>query len=195
MRKIFLYMTMTCDGYLAGPDNQLDWFHLPEDQELNSDIVAIIGSADTGIMGYPTAPGMIAYWAGVPDNPSASPAERAIANVINKMQTIVLSNTEVELNIDNAELVIVKSDRDLIDTVARIKSRPGKDIGIPGGVRTAQKFARLGLVDEYILMVHPVAIGKGKPLFTTRSELELIQVKPYRSGVVQIRYRPHHPGP
>lgn len=192
MRKIFLYMTMTVDGYLAGPNNELDWFHPASDQELNDDIVAIIGSADTGIMGYPTAPGMISYWAGVLDNPSASPGDRAIASVINKMHNVVLSNADVVLNVANAELAVVRNDQDLVDLVARLKTRPGKDIGIPGGVRTGQKFARLGLVDEYILMVHPVTLGHGKPLFTTRIDLDLVSAKPYRSGVIQIRYRPRN---
>ncbi len=190
MRKVFLYMTMTLDGYLAGPNDELDWFTPPADQQLVDDIVAIIAAADTGIMGYPTAPGMVAYWAGVPQNASASPAERAIAEVINQLHTVVLSNTQLELNMDNAELVVVKEDQDLITAVTRLKQRPGKDIGIPGGVRTAQKFSRLGLVDEYVLMVHPVAIGKGKPLFTKRMNLELVRVKPYPSGVVQVCYRP-----
>ncbi len=190
MRKVFLYMTMTLDGYLAGPNIELDWFTPAPDQELVDDIVAIIAAADTGIMGYPTAPGMVAYWAEVPKNASASPGDRAIAGVINRLHTVVLSNTKLELNMKNAELVVVNDDQDLINSVSRLKQQPGKDIGIPGGVRTAQKFTRLSLVDEYILMVHPVAIGNGKPLFTSRMNLELVLVKPYQSGVLQIRYRP-----
>ncbi len=98
----------------------------------------------------------------------------------------------MSFDIDNAKLVIRKSDQDLIDLIVKLKSRPGKDIYTPGGVRTAQKFSRLGLVDEYILIVHPVTIGKGKPLFTMRVELELIKAKSYRSGVVQLRYTSRH---
>ncbi len=148
MRNVFLYMTMTLDGYLAGPNNELDWFIPATDQALVDDIVAIIAAADTGIMGYPTAPGMVAYWAEVPKNASASPADRAIAAVINQLHTVVLSNTQLELNMKNAELVVANNDQDLITAVTRLKQQPGKDIGIPGGVRTAQKFTRLGLVDE-----------------------------------------------
>ncbi len=71
-----------------------------------------------------------------------------------------------------------------------IKQRSEGDIYVPGGVRTAQNFSRLGLIDEYIMMVHPVAIGEGKRLFADRIKLELVSVKPYKSGVVQVRYRP-----
>ncbi len=183
-------MVMTLDGYLASPNNDLDWFHPPQDQDLVDDIVGIISSADTWAMGYPTAPGMVAYWSAVPNNPSASPADLAIANVVNKMHVVAFSNAMVELKLDNSELMLVKEDRDLVDAITQLKRRSGTDIYIPGGVRTGQKFARLGLVDEYILMVQPVAIAKGKPLFTTHNELKLTQVKPYSSGVVQLRYVP-----
>lgn len=55
---------------------------------------------------------------------------------------------------------MVKSDDELVEAVQKIKQQPGKDLGVPGGIRTAQTFVRLGLIDEYVLMVHPVAIGQ-----------------------------------
>ena len=61
---------------------------------------------------------------------------------------------------------------------------------MPGGVRTAQRFTRLGLIDEYVLHVHPVAIGTGKSLFTRKTNLKLVSAKTYDSGVMQIRYQP-----
>ncbi len=189
-RKIFLYMTTTLDGYLSGPNNELDWFHPPSDQELVDDIVAILSSADTWLMGYPTAPGLIAYWAAVPNNPSASPADRAIARALAPLHAVVLSNKPVNLDLKNSELALIRGDQDLVDLARRLRIQPGKDIYIPGGVRTGQKFSRLGLVDEYILMVYPVAIGKGQPLFTSRTRLHLKYTKSYASGVVQLRYQP-----
>ena len=74
--------------------------------------------------------------------------------------------------------------------VEEIKQKRGGSIYVPGGVRTGQKFARLGLIDEYILMVHPVAIGEGKRLFTRTVHLKLVSTKAYGSGVIQVRYRP-----
>ena len=75
MRKVFLYMTMTVDGFVAGPNNELDWMSRLPDQELTDDIVAFLGRFDTGFIGYPTASGMMAYWADVAQNPSASKEE------------------------------------------------------------------------------------------------------------------------
>ncbi len=190
MRKLVLYMTMTFDGFLAGPNNELDWFTRGSDQELNNDIVALLDSFDTGIIGYPTAPGMISYWREVAKNPEANQLDRELARAINRLHAVILSNTQVEPGVDNAEVAVVKSDQDLINLVNDLKQRPGKSIGVPGGVRTGQKFARLGLVDEYVLMMHPVAIGTGKPLFTDKAILELMSAKAYASGVVRLRYLP-----
>jgi dihydrofolate reductase len=71
-----------------------------------------------------------------------------------------------------------------------MKQQPGRDLGVPGGIRTAQTFVRLGLVDEYVLMVHPVAIGQGQRVFTDRVNLYLVSAKTYRSGVMRVCYRP-----
>ncbi len=190
MGKLFLYMTTSLDGFIAGPNNELDWMVQETDSEMNRDTVALMNSADTGIMGYPTASGMIPYWASVANNPTASQSELALAQAINKIHRIVISNTPIKLEFDNAELLLVKSDSELIDAVRKLKQRTGRDFGVPGGVRTAQKFARLGLVDEYILMVHPVALGSGKRLFTNKTDLELVSAKSYSSGVMCIGYRP-----
>lgn len=190
MRKIFLYMTMTFDGFVAGPNNDLDWFTPPmNDEELNNDIVAIVKSADTGIIGYPTGPGLIAYWKNAEKDEKTQGWEMAIAKAVNKLHPIVISNKQ-EMVEPSIELVVAKDDREFTEVIDDITQRNGGDIYVPGGVRTGQKFARLGLVDEYILMVHPVAIGDGERLFTSKVKLELVSSKAYESGVVQMRYRP-----
>jgi dihydrofolate reductase len=189
-RKIFLYMTMTFDGFVAGPNNDLDWFTPPmNDEELNKDIVEIVESADTGIIGYLTGPGLIAYWKNAQKNEKTQEWEIAIARAVNKLHPIVISNKEERVE-PGIELVVARDDEEFVRVVEEIKQKKGGDIYVPGGVRTGQKFARLGLIDEYILMVHPVAIGEGKRLFTSKVQLKLVSVKAYKSGVIQVRYRP-----
>ena len=182
MRKVYLYMTMTLDGFVAGPGGELDWMRQAPDEEHTDDIVALLSGADTGIMGYPTASGMIPYWAGVATDPSASQGQRAIAQAITRIHGIVISNREEEAQWENAELLVVRDDNDLVDALTELKQRPGKDIGVPGGVRTARTFARLGLFDEYVLMVHPVAIGEGKSVFTDRVNLDLVDAEDVQVG-------------
>ena len=190
MRKVFLYMTMTFDGFFAGPHDELDWMSQTPDQELNDDMVAFFQGIDRGFIGYPTASGMIPYWLNVAKNPSASKAERAIAQAVNTLHPLIISRQEEKLEWENTELLVVKSDHDLVEAVKKIKQQPGKDLGVPGGIRTAQTFVRLGLIDEYVLMVHPVAISNGKRVFTNKVSLELVSAKTYKSGVMRICYRP-----
>ena len=111
MRSVFLYMAMTFDGFVAGPNNELDWMSPLDDREMVDDVVAILGNADTGIMGYPTAPGMVAYWSAVASNPDAPEFERRIAQAITPLHTVVVSNREETLGWDDSELLLVRNDR------------------------------------------------------------------------------------
>jgi dihydrofolate reductase len=190
MRKVFLSMTMTLDGFFAGPHGELDWMSQTPDQELNNDIVAFFQGIDRGFIGYPTASGMIPYWLNVAKNPSASKDERALAQVVNALHPLILSHQQEKLEWENTELLVVKNDHDLIEAVKQIKQQPGKDLGVPGGIRTAQTFVRLGLIDEYMLTIHPVAIGQGQRIFADRTNLELVSTKTYSSGVMRVCYRP-----
>jgi dihydrofolate reductase len=189
-RKVILTMTMTFDGFFAGPHGELDWMVQAPDQELNDDIVAFFQRVDRGFIGYPTALGMIPYWLHVANTPSASKEERAIAEAVNALRPLIVSNKEERLEWENTELLVVKSDQDLVDAVKKLKEQPGEDLGVPGGIRTAQTFVRLGLIDEYVMTVHPVTIGKGQRVFTDRINLELISAKTYTSGVMRVCYRP-----
>jgi dihydrofolate reductase len=190
MRKVFLYMTMSLDGFIAGPRDELDWMLDTPDQGLNDDIVSLLQASDAGFLGYPVAQGMIPYWESVAADPAASPAGHQMAAAVNRLHRIIISRQPVDLPWDNSELIVAADDDALAAAVTKIKEQPGGILGVPGGVRTAQRFARLGLVDEYVLHVHPVALGTGKPLFTRSSQLRLIGATSYESGVLGLRYLP-----
>ncbi len=190
MRKVFLYMTMSLDGFIAGPHDELDWMLDTPDPGLNDDIVSLLQASDAGFLGYPVAQGMIPYWESVAADPAASPAAHQLAAAVNRLHRIVISRRPVDLPWDNSELIVAADDDALAAAVMKIKERPGRGLGVPGGVRTAQRFARLGLVDEYVLHVHPVTLGTGKPLFTRSSRLRLIGATSYESGVLRLRYQP-----
>ena len=190
MRKVYLYMTMSMDGFIAGPNNELDWMQQTMDPEMTQDAVELFERADTGLIGYPTGVGMIAYWESAAKNPAASQSEHDIAQAVNKVHGILISKKVEQVKPANSELLVVKNDDELVEAVARLKRHPGKDIGVPGGVRTAQTFARLGLFDEYVFMVYPVAISTGKRVFTQKADLKLVSAKVYESGVMRVSYRP-----
>jgi dihydrofolate reductase len=190
MAKLVLSMTMSLDGFFSGPGGELDWMAQAPDAEFSRDNVSFFDRFDRGFIGYPTASGMLPYWLNVAGNPQAPAEERALAEAVNRLHPFLVSDRDEPVPWQNAELLVVHHDEQLADAVRREKEKPGKDLGVPGGIRTAQTFVRLGLVDEYVLTVHPVALGSGKRIFTGKTGLELIDAKTYRSGVIRARYRP-----
>jgi dihydrofolate reductase len=190
MADLVLTMTMSLDGFFCGPDGELDWMTQTPDPEFSRDNVAFFDRFDRGFIGYPTAAGMLPYWLNVAGDPQAPAGQRALAKALNRLRPILISNREEPVPWQNAELLVVHDDRQLADAVRREKDKPGKDLGAPGGIRTAQTLIRLGLVDEYVLTVHPVGLGSGRRIFTSRTGLELIETRTYPSGVARARYRP-----
>ncbi len=190
MANLVLTMTMSLDGFFSGPNGELDWMTQAPDPEFSRDNVAFFDRFDRGFIGYPTASGMLPYWLNVAGNPQAAPDERALAATLNKLHGILISDRPEPVPWPNAELLVVHDDEQLANAVRKEKSKPGKDLGVPGGIRTAQTFVRLGLVDEYVLTVHPVALGTGKRVFTGDTRLELTGAKTYPSGVIRATYRP-----
>jgi dihydrofolate reductase len=190
MAKVVLSMTMSLDGFFSGPGGELDWMARAPDPEFSRDNVSFFDRFDRGFIGYPTASGMLPYWLNVAANPHAPTDERALAEAVNRLHPFLISDRDEPVPWPNAELLIVHDDEQLAGAVRREKEKPGKDLGVPGGIRTAQTFVRLGLVDEYVLTVHPVALGSGKRIFTGQAGLELIDAKTYRSGVIRARYQP-----
>lgn len=190
MRALTLNMTMTLDGYVAGPHGELDWMTTSHDAELTADIVALLSSVDEAFMGYPTAARMIGYWASVAQDPAASPAARAIADAVADTHTYAISRTPEHLDVRNAEVLVAADDNDLAAAVNEIKQRPGRDLGLPGGIRTARTFARLGLIDSYVLLIEPIAIGAGQRLFDQRTALTRLDAKAYNCGITRLAYQP-----
>ena len=190
MAKLVLSMTMSLDGFFSGPGGELDWMAQAPDPEFSRDNVSFFDRFDRGFIGYPTASGMLPYWLNVASDPQAPADQRALAGALNNLRPFLISDREEPVPWPNAELLVVHDDEQLASAVRKEKAKPGKDLGVPGGIRTAQAFVRLGLVDEYVLTVHPIALGRGRRVFTGKTGLELIDAKTYRSGVIRARYRP-----
>jgi len=190
MAELVVTMTMTLDGFLCGPDGELDWMTQAPDPEFSRDNVAFFDRFDRGFIGYPTGSGMIPFWLNAANDPNAPPDLRSLAGALNRLHAILVSNREEPVPWPNAELLVVHDDEQLANAVRKEKEKPGKDLGVPGGIRTAQTFIRLGLVDEYIFTVHPVAIGSGKRIFTGKTALKLTGTKTYSSGLIRAAYRP-----
>jgi dihydrofolate reductase len=182
-------MWVTLDGFIAGPNNEMDWIGAIYDEAMGRYESDLVSTADTLLLGRVTYQSFAGSWPHVPDNPSASEGEKAYARQLNSMRKIVFSRTlkNVEWNNSTLRHEIVP------DEIARLKQEPGKDVLIYGSASVVSALTNLRLIDEYQLLVHPVILGGGKPLFTGIEEqvkLKLANTRTHPSGVVVLYYQP-----
>ncbi len=188
MRKIIVTMWMTIDGYVAGPNGEMDWIGELYDEAMGTYEYNLISSADTLLLGRETYQSFAGSWPHVPDNPDAPEGEKAYARRVNAMRKLVFSRTLESVEWNNSTLVkeVVPED------IERLKQEPGRDMVIYGSVSLVQTLTNLGLIDEYQILVHPVLLGSGKPLFQDiehETKLKLVETRAHPSGVVLLTYQ------
>jgi len=177
MRKVILDLAITLDGFIEGTNGEIDWCIMDDDMDFDG----FLDSIDTIFYGR------VSYdaWGNFqPDNDASEPEQKLWQSVHSKKK-YVFSKQERQ---DNLSTFI---NSDINDRVLEIKNQNGKDIWLYGGASLIQTFIQLRLIDTYRLSVHPVALGKGKPLFENlqdRLHLKLIKTNVFRSGVVQMIY-------
>jgi dihydrofolate reductase len=183
MRKLIYSMGVSLDGFIAGPDGEIDWS--APDEELHRFHNLQMREIGAHLCGRQLYEEMV-YWETAEENPSASEHELEFARIWKDMPKIVFSKTLEEVE-GNARLL-----RDGIgNEVARLKEEPGKDLAV-GGAGLASTVMKLGLIDEYRLFVSPVVLGDGTPYFPALDErinLELLETRTFGSRVVYVRYR------
>jgi dihydrofolate reductase len=201
MRKLILLMHMSLDGYVAasgkdGTGRDRTVTSSGEDPNaLDTVVPALIDGADTLLLGRLLANDLLGYWLNAEANdPSLSAGGIAYARWATGARKAVFSHAQETLPWPDSELLLVQSDADMTEAINALKQRPGKNIVCHGGVRTAQRLARLGLIDEYQLVVAAVALGDGRPLFEQlpgdRLKLDLLDVQTLSAGGIFLRYQP-----
>jgi dihydrofolate reductase len=182
MRKLALQMGVSLDGMVArrGGFGAGGWGVPPEDPALKARKIAWLRDADLNLMGRTTYEEMAGFWP-TSDDEYAAP--------MNDIAKVVFSKTLTKA--DWRQSTIARGD--LADEVNALKRQPGKDMIAWGGAAFAQSLSRLGLVDEYRLVIQPVALGDGLPLFAGLPGpfvLDLVEAKAYADGAVLHIYRP-----
>ena len=188
MRKVLLQMQVTLDGFTGGPGGEMDWMSGTTDEALDHYSRELAESADVFLLGRVTAQGMAVYWPTVPGNPQSSEQDLWMADRLKSALKIVFSRTLSSLDWEGTRVV-----KEMTTEVEALKRQKGKALLLYGGAGIAGSFIRQHLVDEYHLFVHPVAIGCGKPLFTSvedKLKLRLVHSQGSPSGIVVLCYRP-----
>jgi dihydrofolate reductase len=187
MRKLKLQVQMTIDGFVAGPEGQLDWMWIPreQDESMFQRVIELADSCDTILLGRKMTREFIDYWENVVDNQPDSP-ELALAQRMVNMRKIAFSRTQTAISGRNLEV----ENGDLVAAVQALKKEPGKDIMVYGGANFASSLISENLVDEYFIFRNPVAIGNGLSIFKEKKVMKLESTTPYKNGKALIKYLP-----
>ena len=176
-------MGASLDGFIAGPDGEIDWSAPDEElHRFHNEQTRNVGVHLCGRRLYE----VMAYWETVDESTPVPEHELEFARIWQDTPKIVFSKTLEEVE-GNARLV-----RDgAVEELAELKEQPGKDLAV-GGAGLARTFIERDLVDEYCLFVSPVVLGGGTPYFPALDErinLELVETRTFGSRVVYVRYR------
>lgn len=180
MRKIILCLAVSFDGFIEGPNGELDWIVF--DSEGGSALTDFIKEIDTVLYGRTS----YEMWGNPPITEGSSEFEKNFYGALSQMDRYVFSTTKDEFE---GNAIVVKGG--IPELVEKLKKQDGKNIWLYGGASLITTFMNLGLVDEYRIAVMPVIIGKGKPLFKdieNRHKLKLLSAKPSTAGILELHY-------
>lgn len=179
MRKVILDLAVTLDGFIEGPNGEVDWCVMDEEMAFDQ----FLSGIDTILYGRKS----FDLWGEYMPSSAASEFEKQIWAMVHRKKKVVFS-TKRPVTVGPVQYIIQNVEAE----IKKLKQESGKDMWLYGGAQLISTFMSLGLVDEYRLSVHPVLLGTGKPLFEglqKRVNLTLTDVRSYRSGVVQLRYQ------
>jgi dihydrofolate reductase len=186
-RRLFVSMLVSLDGYIEGPERTLDWFQDgdPQFEQYCAEMLDSVGLALYGRRAYER---MVSYWPNAETN-AGSPAELDFAQKMNALPKVVLSRTLDHAAWRNTRIVKER----VAETITELKRQPGKPMVAWAGAGLVASLASLGLVDEYRLIMHPVLLGDGTPLFqgiTQRQNLRLTRTTQLGHHLVVVCYEP-----
>jgi dihydrofolate reductase len=183
MSRIIFFMPTSLDGFFEGPDGGISWHHV--DEEFNEFAIEQLNSIDTPLFGRVTYEGMASYW----PTPTTVANDPVVAEKMNSLPKIVFSKTLSTPKWQNTRLI----KENFVEEITRLKQQAGKDVIIFGSSDMAVTFIEHDLIDEFRIMVNPVALGGGTSLFKglqNKLELKLLRTKTFTSGNVLLHYEP-----
>jgi dihydrofolate reductase len=171
MRKVILYIAQSLDGFIAGEDGDISWLSIVETPGEDYGYGDFIKTVDTVIMGRKTYDKVLSFWTGFPHR---------------DRKCYVVSSTRKGRD-ENAEFYSGK----IGELIESLKKEEGGNIFIDGGAEVVRELREENRIDEYVISILPVFIGKGVRLFADterKADLELLECRRYDSGLVQLKY-------
>ncbi|GGO19113.1 dihydrofolate reductase family protein [Micromonospora parathelypteridis] len=187
MRKIVVSMWITLDGFVAGPDDEMDW--LLADDHLQKYERTLVDDAGSLMLGRITHADFASHWPPTAQNPDQPDDVRGYAQRLDALEKIVVSASGNTATWTNTRRLTHLDP----DEITELKRGAGGDIVVYGSLTLIRSLADLRLIDELHLLVHPLFLRQGKALFDggqPPARLELVSAEPFASGVVLLKYHP-----
>ncbi|HEX8461347.1 MAG TPA: dihydrofolate reductase family protein [Segetibacter sp.] len=186
MRKLKLQVQMSVDGFIAGPNGEMDWMEWNWDDELKKYIGDLTESIDCIVLGRKLAEGFIPYWATVAANPNNPEVDAG--KIFTNTGKVVFTKTLDSSLWDNTFL----AKGDLAEEITKLKNTDGKDIIAYGGASFVSALIKAQLIDEFHLVINPTAIGSGLTIFKeieNKQAFTLIKSTAFSCGIVVLNYK------
>ncbi len=189
MRKLKLQIHITIDGFVGRQNGEMDWMNFNLDDDLRNYMIANLEQVDIILLtlGHNSKMSFIPYWASVAEN--KSDPFFAFGKRLTDIPKIVFSRTPTDSEWANTKII----NGDIVEEITKLKKQKGKDIIVYGGARFASTLIKHQLVDEFHLLVNPVAIGNGLPIFNelvSKQNLTLVKSKSFDCGIIVLHYEP-----
>ena len=183
MRKLLVFNLITLDGFFEGPGQNIDWHNV--DAEFNEFALEQLAELGVIIFGRVTYQGMASFW----PTPFALENDPVVAAQMNSISKIVVSRTLDKVEWNNTRLI----KDNLAQEITRLKEQPGKDLAIFGSANLAASLLQMGLIDEIRVIVNPLLLGQGTPLFqgiAAPLKLKLLKTRTFHNGNLLLCYEP-----
>ncbi|HEX6172309.1 MAG TPA: dihydrofolate reductase family protein [Chitinophagaceae bacterium] len=184
-RKIISFMHISLDGFVAGPNGEMNWIKV--DDQIFDHVGKRISEGDTALYGRVTYQMMESYWPTAADKPNASKHDIEHSKWYSKVHKVVLSKTLKDSGLGYTTII----SHNLTDRINEIKQQPGPDILLFGSPTATHSLIQLNLIDGYWLFVNPIILGRGIPLFVDikdQIKLKLLTTHQFTCGVTELNY-------
>lgn len=186
MKRLVLFMHTSLDGFVAGPNGEMDWIKV--DDEMFEYAGQQTDEADRALYGRVTYEMMESYWPTAGDQPNASKHDKQHSSWYNNVSKVILSKTMQNENLHQTKVISDNVPHEII----QLKEAGEKNILMIGSPTAAHSLMSENLIDDYWLFVNPILLGQGIPLFKSikeKTQLEFIENISFKSGVVCLHYK------